>query len=183
MFNHIMVGSNDIERSKTFYDAVLGTLGAGEPMRNVTDSGVTRLFYLHDGGTFGISEPLNGEGGDGRERRDHRLQVRHARAGEGVPRCRGRQWRHFHRGPSGSARNDDGTDAPVLCARSRRQQALRPSSSGLMETVSTWKAHGGTQGVYRHRSNVTGTDMTFAVFVPPHEKGRAGCRCSGTCPA
>ncbi|MBZ6378686.1 S-formylglutathione hydrolase [Pacificimonas flava] len=40
-----------------------------------------------------------------------------------------------------------------------------------METVSTWKACGGTQGVYRHASSATGTDMTFAVYVPPHEKG------------
>lgn len=37
----------------------------------------------------------------------------------------------------------------------------------LMETVSTAKAHGGVQGVYRHASSVTGTPMTFAVFVPP----------------
>ncbi len=32
MLNHVMVGSNDIERSKQFYDAVLGVLGAGEPL-------------------------------------------------------------------------------------------------------------------------------------------------------
>lgn len=61
MFNHIIVGSNDIERSKQFYDAVLGTLGAGEPLRNVAASGHTRLFYRHDGGTLGISEPIDGE--------------------------------------------------------------------------------------------------------------------------
>lgn len=60
MFSHIMVGSNDIERSKRFYDAVLGTLGAGEPMRNVAASGHVRLFYRHDGQTFGISEPIDG---------------------------------------------------------------------------------------------------------------------------
>src|SRR5918911_504742 len=36
-----------------------------------------------------------------------------------------------------------------------------------METVSTNKSHGGVQGVYRHRSAETGTDMTFSVFVPP----------------
>jgi S-formylglutathione hydrolase len=36
-----------------------------------------------------------------------------------------------------------------------------------METVSKAKAHGGVQGVYRHDSRVTGTSMTFAVFVPP----------------
>jgi catechol 2,3-dioxygenase-like lactoylglutathione lyase family enzyme len=61
MFNHIMVGSNDIERSKTFYDAVLATLGAGEPMRNVAATGHVRYFYQHDGNAFGISEPINGE--------------------------------------------------------------------------------------------------------------------------
>ena len=34
MFNHIVIGSNDLERSKRFYNAVLGTLGAGEPAQN-----------------------------------------------------------------------------------------------------------------------------------------------------
>lgn len=59
MFNHIMIGSNDIERSKRFYDAVLGTLGAGEPVRNVAQSGHKRLFYRHDGSTFCVTEPIN----------------------------------------------------------------------------------------------------------------------------
>ncbi|OLP60533.1 S-formylglutathione hydrolase [Xaviernesmea oryzae] len=36
-----------------------------------------------------------------------------------------------------------------------------------MKTVSTARAFGGTQGVYSHRSEVLGCDMTFAVFVPP----------------
>jgi S-formylglutathione hydrolase len=40
-----------------------------------------------------------------------------------------------------------------------------------METLSTNKAHGGTQGVYRHASSATGTDMTFSVYVPPHAPG------------
>ena len=40
-----------------------------------------------------------------------------------------------------------------------------------METVSTAKAFGGTQGVYRHAAASTGTDMTFSVYVPPHEEG------------
>ncbi len=61
MFNHIMIGSNDIERSKRFYDAVLGTLGAGEPIRNIGPSGHTRLFYRHEGSVFCISEPINDE--------------------------------------------------------------------------------------------------------------------------
>lgn len=40
-----------------------------------------------------------------------------------------------------------------------------------METVSINRAHGGVQGVYRHASLTTGTDMTFSVYVPPHEAG------------
>jgi catechol 2,3-dioxygenase-like lactoylglutathione lyase family enzyme len=61
LFNHIMIGSNDIERSKRFYDAVLGTLGAGEPLLNKARTGHLRLFYRHNGSTFCISEPINGE--------------------------------------------------------------------------------------------------------------------------
>jgi catechol 2,3-dioxygenase-like lactoylglutathione lyase family enzyme len=60
MFNHIMVGSNDIERSKRFYDAVLGVLGASEPLRNKAASGHARLFYRHNGNTFCVSEPIDG---------------------------------------------------------------------------------------------------------------------------
>ena len=61
MFSHVMVGSNDIDRSKRFYDAVLAVLGVGEPIRNVNATGQVRLFYRHDGGTFCVSEPIDGE--------------------------------------------------------------------------------------------------------------------------
>ena len=37
-----------------------------------------------------------------------------------------------------------------------------------VQTVSLNKSHGGMQGVYRHASRETNTDMTFSVFVPPH---------------
>lgn len=40
-----------------------------------------------------------------------------------------------------------------------------------LETVSTNKAFGGVQGVYRHASTATGTPMTFSVYVPPHGDG------------
>lgn len=61
MLNHVMVGSNDIERSKRFYDAVLGVLGAGEPLRHKAGTGQMRLFYRHNGSTFCVTEPINGE--------------------------------------------------------------------------------------------------------------------------
>jgi S-formylglutathione hydrolase len=40
-----------------------------------------------------------------------------------------------------------------------------------MQTVSLNRSFGGTQGVYKHASNSTGTDMTFSVYVPPHGDG------------
>jgi S-formylglutathione hydrolase len=40
-----------------------------------------------------------------------------------------------------------------------------------LETVSTNLAFGGVQGVYKHSSAATGTEMTFSVFVPPHARG------------
>jgi len=61
MFSHVMVGTNDIERAKRFYDAVLKVLGAGEPIRDEAKSGHKRLFYRHAGATFCVSEPINNE--------------------------------------------------------------------------------------------------------------------------
>jgi S-formylglutathione hydrolase len=42
-----------------------------------------------------------------------------------------------------------------------------------LDTVSANKSHGGVQGVYRHASSETGTEMTFSVFVPPQAGGSA----------
>ena len=58
MFSHIMVGSNDIARSKKFYDAVLGALGVGPA---VTDPN-GRIFYLTPAGVFAVSKPIDGKG-------------------------------------------------------------------------------------------------------------------------
>jgi catechol 2,3-dioxygenase-like lactoylglutathione lyase family enzyme len=56
MFSHVMVGVSDLEASKKFYDAVLGTLGVGPGVANKS-----RYFYRSPGGTFGITTPINGE--------------------------------------------------------------------------------------------------------------------------
>ena len=61
MFSHIMVGSNDIARSKKFYDAVLGTLGVGPA---ITDP-KGRLFYMTPTGVFAVSQPIDGKGATG----------------------------------------------------------------------------------------------------------------------
>ena len=57
MFSHVMVGTNDPEKSKKFYDAVLGTLGVKAGF--VDDKG--RVFWRTKTGTFGVSVPINGE--------------------------------------------------------------------------------------------------------------------------
>jgi catechol 2,3-dioxygenase-like lactoylglutathione lyase family enzyme len=62
MFSHVMVGTNDLEKARSFYNAVLGVLGfKGEPIANVAPSGHSRIFYRHNGGSFGVTEPINGE--------------------------------------------------------------------------------------------------------------------------
>jgi len=58
MFSHIMVGSNDIARSKKFYDATLGALGIGPA---ITDPN-GRLFYMTPAGVFAVSKPIDGKG-------------------------------------------------------------------------------------------------------------------------
>jgi catechol 2,3-dioxygenase-like lactoylglutathione lyase family enzyme len=55
MFSHVMFGVNDLERSKKFYDALLGTLGVGPGVANKN-----RYFYRSPAGTFGITTPING---------------------------------------------------------------------------------------------------------------------------
>ena len=56
MFSHVMLGVSDIEASKTFYDAVLGTLGIGPGVDNKG-----RYFYVGPKGVFAITVPINGE--------------------------------------------------------------------------------------------------------------------------
>lgn len=57
MFSHIMLGANDVQASKAFYDATFKTLGYGEGF--VDPKG--RCFYRTDTGTFAITKPINGE--------------------------------------------------------------------------------------------------------------------------
>ena len=56
MFSHVMIGTNDLEKAKAFYDALLGTL-------EVRPAKVDRhrIFYFTKTGTFSVSKPINGE--------------------------------------------------------------------------------------------------------------------------
>ncbi|MBN8500076.1 MAG: VOC family protein [Sphingomonadales bacterium] len=57
MYSHNMVGSNDLARSKLFYDATFKAIGGREAI--VDDRG--RLIYVHNGGTFLVTAPIDGE--------------------------------------------------------------------------------------------------------------------------
>jgi len=56
MFSHVMVGVNNLEASKQFYDAVLGAIGIGPGVANKN-----RYFYMSPGGVFAITAPINGK--------------------------------------------------------------------------------------------------------------------------
>jgi catechol 2,3-dioxygenase-like lactoylglutathione lyase family enzyme len=57
MFNHIMVGANDIEVSKKFYDTLLGTLGVAPGV--IDPKG--RMFYVTPEGVFSFTKPIDGK--------------------------------------------------------------------------------------------------------------------------
>ena len=57
MFSHVMLGANDVQASKKFYDAIFKTLGYNEGF--VDPKG--RCFYRTDTGSFAITKPINGE--------------------------------------------------------------------------------------------------------------------------
>lgn len=57
MYSHMMVGSNDIARSKKFYDSLFGAVGGKPGMQD--EKG--RLMYLHNGGIFMVSKPIDGQ--------------------------------------------------------------------------------------------------------------------------
>jgi catechol 2,3-dioxygenase-like lactoylglutathione lyase family enzyme len=59
MFSHVMVGANDLDRAKRFYDAVFGAIGLGEGVRDDAN-GRRRFVYRSDGGSFYITQPLDG---------------------------------------------------------------------------------------------------------------------------
>lgn len=57
MFSHVMVGSNDIARSKTFYDALFVAMGGRAGMQDPKN----RLIYMKDGSVFMVSPPIDGQ--------------------------------------------------------------------------------------------------------------------------
>ena len=57
MFSHVMVGSNDLERSKKFYDAVFAALGGPEGLYDPKG----RLIYIHDNAIFMVTKPIDGQ--------------------------------------------------------------------------------------------------------------------------
>ena len=57
MFSHVMVGSNDIARSKKFYDALFVAIGG----KTGVEDPKGRLIYAHNGGRFMVSKPIDGK--------------------------------------------------------------------------------------------------------------------------
>lgn len=57
MFSHMMVGTNDMARSKAFYDALFAAMG-GKPGK---EDAAGRLVYLHRGAMFLVTKPIDGK--------------------------------------------------------------------------------------------------------------------------
>ena len=62
MFSHVMLGANDIEESKAFYDKTMIVLGTKPGKLSMNHDGITRyVYYVNNQNSFMISEPINGE--------------------------------------------------------------------------------------------------------------------------
>ena len=148
MFSHMMVGSNDIDRSKKFYDAIFAAMG-GKP--GITDD-KGRLIYMHNGGIFIVTPPIDGEPathGNGctigfamtPEQADawHKAGVGNGgtaiedRARRADRRRMGSLYLAYLRDPDGNK----------LCALHRMPRMN-------LETLSEQRRFGGVQGIYRH---------------------------------
>jgi catechol 2,3-dioxygenase-like lactoylglutathione lyase family enzyme len=57
MFSHVMVGSNDLDRAKIFYDALFTATGGKEGRFDPRG----RLVYLHKGAAFMVTKPIDGQ--------------------------------------------------------------------------------------------------------------------------
>ena len=57
MYSHMMVGSSDVARSKLFYDALFGAVGAAAD----TVDAKGRAIYRHKGALFMVTQPINGQ--------------------------------------------------------------------------------------------------------------------------
>ena len=120
MFSHVMIGTNDLEKAKAFYDALLGTLD----IRPAKVDG-HRIFYFTKTGVFSVSKPINGE------------PATHANGGTiGFAANSPEQADAWHaagianggktcENPPGVREGSAGKDVSRLFARSRRQQDLR----------------------------------------------------------
>ena len=145
MFSHIMIGANDIARSKTFYDAVIGALGGNPGVLNA----MGRLVYAHRGGRLLVTTPINGQPASGAnggtigfavespEEADawHKAGVKKRRNdGRGPARCAGKRLGSFVHGlPSGPGRQQVSgapPDTGVTSIGEERRLGQRPKHLG-----------------------------------------------------
>ncbi|KJS05674.1 MAG: glyoxalase [Gammaproteobacteria bacterium BRH_c0] len=120
IFNHIVVGTNDIEKSRTFYDATLGALGS----KRVPDFSPTASMYGKEVPEFMITVPLNGQpavhanGGTIGFRADTRAAVDafHASALANGGSCEGAPGPRTQAGPTAYGAYVRDPDGNKLCA-------------------------------------------------------------------
>ena len=59
MFNHIMIGTNDIQKAKEFWSKTLAVLGVKGAMDNTAPTGHERVFFMHNGNILALSQPID----------------------------------------------------------------------------------------------------------------------------
>ena len=168
MFSHMMVGS---QRHRPFEDLLRRDCSARWAASPASQDDKGRLIYVHNGGIFIVTKPIDGEPRDAgqwlhdrlRDGRPKQADAWHA-AGVATAAPRSRIRRACAKAASASS-------ISPICAIPTATNCARCTASRLslmtLEIVSTNKAHGGTQGVYATPPPRPAPTMTFSVFVPP----------------
>ena len=133
MFSHIMIGTNDLDKAKTFYDALLGALGVPEGRVDRH-----RIFWRTKTGTFSVTKPINGEAATFANGGTIGFLANSTGRSRRVPRRRSRPWRQDLRGAAGHPRRHRREIVHRVFARSRRQQALRVAPRAVTAQAPSW---------------------------------------------
>ena len=128
MFSHVMLGADDIEASKTFYDACFKALGGREGSMDPKG----RVIYMHNGGIFLLSKPIDGKPASNANGSTIGFAVESEEQGKAWHEAGLANGGTAIEDPPGIRESDIGNMYLAYLRRSRRQQDLRYEAYGAL---------------------------------------------------
>jgi|SRR5215831_9407625 len=170
MFSHIMIGSNDIARSKKFYDALFVAMGGNPGVEDARG----RLAYAHNGGRFMVSKPIDGKPATHANGGTIGFTMSGPEQGRRMAQSRGREWRHDDRGSAWRAPRGRRSDVSRLSPRSRRQETVCTLSQAGLEAFPHRSKH-----FFASWPGLSRPSTRRGTWIPRSSPGTTVFGCSG----